>query len=97
MAQAQQSYHSVSIERRGYGRRYTWLPVDQLSREGFSIDFTNSLLRPDGLDIRVDDVARWQEGGRYVEGRIVEVRREAAALHVRLADTHLLPPEAFHP
>jgi hypothetical protein len=93
----QQPYRTVDIERRGYGRRYTWLPVDSLSREGFSIDFTDAYLRPDQIDIRLGDTVRWREGERLVQAYVADVRREPLALHVRVADATPLPPEAFHP
>jgi hypothetical protein len=41
----EQSYRTIDIERRGYGRRYTWLPVDQLSRDAFMIDCTSTYTR----------------------------------------------------
>ena len=93
----QQSYRTVDIERRGYGRRYTWLPVDTLSREGFSIDFTGAYLRPEQIDIRAGDIVRWREGERQIQAQVVAVRREPTALHVRVDQVTPLPPEAFHP
>ena len=93
----QQSYRTVDIERRGYGRRYTWLPVDLLTRESFSIDFTGAYVRPEQIDIRPGDIVRWREGDRYVQAQIAEVRREPNALHVRFEHVVPLPPEAFYP
>ena len=93
----QQSYRTVDIERRGYGRRYTWLPVDSLSREGFSIDFTDSYLRPEQIDIRPGDIVRWREGDRQLQAQIAEVQREPRALHARLDGVTPLAPDAFYP
>jgi len=93
----QQSYRTVDIERRGYGRRYSMLPVDDLQREGFSIDFTGAYMRPEMIDIQPGDIVRWREGERQLQGQVAEVRREADALHVRVEDTVPLPPEAFYP
>jgi hypothetical protein len=93
----QQSYRTVDIERRGYGRRYTWLPVDSLSREGFSIDFTDAYIRPDQIDIRPGDIVRWREGERQLQAQVAEVQREPRALYVRLDGATPLPPEAFYP
>jgi len=93
----QQSYRTVDIERRGYGRRYTWLPVDLLTREGFSIDFTGAYVRPEQIDVRPGDIVRWREGERHVQAQIAEVRREPNALHVRFEHVVPLPPEAFYP
>jgi hypothetical protein len=93
----QQPYRTVDIERRGYGRRYTGLPVDSLSREGFSIDFTDAYIRPDQIDVRPGDIVRWREGERQLQAQVVEVQREPRALHVRLDGATPLPPEAFYP
>ena len=93
----QQPYRTVDIERRGYGRRYTWLPVDSLSREGFSIDFTGAYLRPDQIDIRPGDTVRWREGERQLQAQVAEVYREPDRLQVRLDNATPLPPEAFYP
>ena len=88
---------TVDVERRGYGRRYTGLPVDSMSRQGFSIDFTGAYMRPDMIDIRPGDVVRWADGARLVQATVAEVRREEAWLHVTLAGAAPLPPEAFFP
>lgn len=97
MAHEQKIYRTVTIERRGYGRRYTWLPVDSLSRDGFSIEFEGSYTRPEMIDIQHGDVVLWIEGGRHVEATVTDVQREALALHVRVADARPLPPEVFVP
>lgn len=90
-------YRTVDIERRGYGRRYTWLPVDDISREGFVINFLDSYMRPEMIDIRPGDIVRWREGERQVQGVVVEVHREDNSLHARVEEAHPLPPEAFYP
>jgi hypothetical protein len=94
---AEQIYRTIDIERRGYGRRYTWLPVDSLTRDEFMIDLQGSYTTPAMLDIRTDDVVRWREGERYIEGRIGEVIREAARLIGQILDAKPLPPESFFP
>jgi hypothetical protein len=88
---------TVDVERQGYGRRYTGLPVDELSRHGFSIDFSDAYMRPEMIDIRAGDIVRWREGERKVQARVVDVRREHAALHVRVDGVTPLPLEAFFP
>jgi hypothetical protein len=90
-------YLTVDVERRGYGRRYTGLPVDTLSREGFSIDFTGAYMRPDLIDIHVGDVVRWREGERLVQAVVAQVRHEDATLHVGVEGVFPLPPDAFFP
>ena len=90
-------YLTVDIERRGYGRRYTGLPVDHLSREGFSIDFNGARMRPEMIDIRPGDIVRWREGERLLQATAAEVRRDDLWLHVRVERTAPLPPEAFFP
>ena len=92
-----QPYLTVDIERRGYGRRYTELPVDALSRQGFSIDFNGAYVRPEMIDIRPGDIVRWRDGERRVQATVAEVRRESAALHVSIEGLFLLSPEAFFP
>jgi hypothetical protein len=93
----QQSYRTVDIERRGYGRRYSWLPVDVLNREEFAIDFTGGYLRPEMIDIRPGDIVRWREGERMIQAHVAEVHREPYLLRVRLENASLLPPDAFYP
>jgi hypothetical protein len=90
-------YRTVDIDRRGYGRRYTWLPVDSLSRQGFSIDCTDAYIRPDMIDIRPGDIVRWKEGDRKIEGTIIEVQRNHNTFLARVEDAHPLPPEVFYP
>ena len=90
-------YRTIDIERRGFGRRYTWLPVDSLSRDGFVIDCTNGFLRPDMYDIRPGDIVRWREGERLLEGTIADIQREGQQLTARVEGTKPLPAEAFYP
>lgn len=97
MDQMDRPYLTVDVERRGYGRRYTDLPVDSLSREGFSIDFTGAYMRPDRIDIRVGDIVRWRMGERRVQGTVAQVQHEGDWLHVQVEGTTPLPPEAFYP
>lgn len=90
-------YLTVDVERRGYGRRYTELPVDALSRQGFSIDFTGAYMRPERIDIRPGDIVRWRDGERRVQATVAEVQRDDAWLHVLVEGVTPLPPEAFFP
>jgi hypothetical protein len=90
---AERTYQTVDIERRGYGRRYTWLPVDSLTREGFWINLEGSLMRPAMYDIQVGDIVRWREGERYVEAHIIDVQRGETDVSVRFNSVHPLPPE----
>jgi hypothetical protein len=87
----------VDVERRGYGRRYTWLPVDELSREEFAIDFTDAYIRPEMIDIQPGDIVRWREGERQIQAKVATVTREALMLRVRLEGAAPLPPDAFYP
>ncbi len=86
---------TVDILRRGYGRRYSGLPVDSLERDGFTIDCSTGYFRPDMFDLRIDDTVRWMHNGRWIEGRIVRVVRDDAVLRVSLEDVELLPPDFF--
>lgn len=97
MSSTDRPFLTVDIERRGYGKRYTWLPVDELRRDGFAIDFAGAYTRPEQIDIRRGDIARWRENGRLVQADVAEVRLEGQVLHVFVEDTQPLPPEAFYP
>lgn len=90
-------YRTVDVERRGYGRRYTGIPVDTLNREGFSIDFTDAYMRPEWIDIQPGDIVRWREGERLIQAQVAEVRREGNTLHIQVTDAQPLPPDAFFP
>lgn len=89
-------YYTVDIERRGYGKRYTALPVDQLSRTEFVIDFTGAYMRPDMIDIQAEDIVRWREGERRLQGRITSVKRELQQLHAIISDARPIPVEEFY-
>ena len=93
----ERAYRTVDVERAGYGRRYTGLPVDILNREEFSIDFTGAYMRPERIDIQPGDTIRWREGERQLQAQVAEVRREDLKLYVRLTGTVPLPPDAFFP
>ncbi|MGC9041987.1 MAG: hypothetical protein ACP5MJ_21055 [Roseiflexus sp.] len=88
---------TVDVDRRGYGRRYTSLPVDELRQDGFSINFEGAYIRPEHIDVRVGDIVRWRHEDRRFQGRVADVRREELALHVTLADVAPLPPDVFFP
>jgi hypothetical protein len=88
---------TVDVDRRGYGRRYTSLPVDELRQDGFSIYFEGAYIRPEHIDVRVGDIVRWRKEDRRFHGRVIEVRREELALHVTLTEVAPLPPDAFFP
>ena len=90
-------YRTIDIERRGYGRRYSWLPVDEMSRTGFVIDLAGSYTQPHMIDIRPGDIVRWREGERLIEGLIADVQRDEQRICATISDAHPLPPEAFHP
>jgi hypothetical protein len=86
---------TVDVFRRGHGRRYSTLPVDQLDRESFAIDCSAGGLRPEHFDLRQGDIVRFAQGERYVEATIASVSREAQQVRATLADAQLLPPEYF--
>jgi hypothetical protein len=86
---------TVDVFRRGHGRRYSLLPVDQLDREGFVIDCGVGGLRPEHFDLRQGDIVRFAQGERYVEATIASVSRDSQHLRAVLVDALLLPPEYF--
>jgi hypothetical protein len=93
----EQVFRTIDIERRGYGRRYTSLPVDSLSRTEFVIDFTGAYMKPEMIDIRRNDTVRWREGERLIQGQIADVQREEFFLRALVEDAQPLPPESFFP
>ena len=75
---------TVDIERRGYGRRYTALPVDERGTEGFVIECRGARLGPERYDVRVGDLVRWRAGAEYLQGvvrRVVRVCAPGARLY----------------
>jgi hypothetical protein len=85
----------VDIVRRGYGRRYTWLPVDRLDREGFEANFEGAYLRPNQIDVRPDDIARWREGDSFFQARVVAVVLDGDWLRVSFDDLQRIPIEVY--
>jgi hypothetical protein len=86
---------TVSVFRRHYGRRYTDLPVEQVSADGFSINCGGTYMRPQHYDLRAGDIVRWRDGERFVEAEIRAVHRTDDAVHAELTNAYLLPPEFF--
>jgi len=87
---------TVDIERRGYGRRYTALPVDERGTEGFVIECRGARLGPERYDVRVGDLVRWRAGAEYLQGVVRRVVRDGTRLQVLLADTAPLPSDGFY-
>jgi hypothetical protein len=87
---------TVDIDRRGYGRRYTMLPVDERSDEGFVIECRGARLGPERYDVRVGDLVRWRADAGHVQGVVRRVIRQDARLQVVLADTAPLPADGFY-
>ncbi|HMO58995.1 MAG TPA: hypothetical protein PKA05_18660 [Roseiflexaceae bacterium] len=96
MSSQQQSLLTVDIERRGYGRRYSSLPVDERTRDGFMIDFEGARTRPDQIDIQPGDTVRWRDGERHIEGIVEHVSRTPTRLIVAVGGATPLPPEGFY-
>lgn len=90
-----QQLQTVDVFRRGHGRRYSTLPVDDLSRDAFRIDCDGGPLRPEHFDLQLGDVVRFAQGERYVQATIAAVERNANLVSVSLVDAELLPPDYF--
>jgi hypothetical protein len=90
-----QQLQTVDVYRKGHGRRYSALPVDQLDRNAFAIDCNGGPLRPDLFDLQPGDTVRFPQGERYVQATIAAVHRNGRLLSVDLVDAELLPPEYF--
>lgn len=86
----------VDIIRRGYGRRYTWLPVDQLDRDGLAADFSGAYLRPDQIDIRIGDIARWREGEVYFQALVEQVRHDGPWLRISFGHVEHIGFEIYY-
>lgn len=90
-------HRAVDVERRGYGRRYTWLMVDTLTREELIIDCHDGYIRPEMIDIQPGDIVRWREGERLVQALVAGVQRDAGSVRVQLTGARPLPNDAFYP
>ena len=88
---------TIDVERRGYGRRYSSLPVDAISRTELLIDCTGGYMRPERFDLRPGDTVRWREGQRRFQAQIAEVQREGLLLRASLEQAALLPADFFAP
>lgn len=91
------SYRMVDISRRGYGRRYTMLIVDDLSKQGFRIDLHGAYMRPERYDIRSGDVVHWRDGERIIQAVVEHVSVGAEELTVVLRDAQPIPIELYEP
>jgi hypothetical protein len=91
-----QNLTTITIERRGYGRRYSELPVDLINLDGFEIDCAGAYARPTHYDLRAGDIVRWRDGERVIEANITTVERSADRVRVALTGAHPLPPEFFY-
>lgn len=92
---SQPSLRTILVIRRGYGRRYTDLPVDELTEQQIVIDCTGGYLRPEHIDLRVDDLVYWRKQERYLGARISQVHRDGHRLIALLSDTRLMPEDFF--
>ena len=92
----EQLFLTVDIERRGYGRRYSSLPVDTRDRDGFTIDCTNGYLQPAQYDVRVGDTVFWRDQGRLISATATAITRDEHRIYVQVSDAQPLPPETFH-
>ncbi|MEF3275154.1 MAG: hypothetical protein K6356_12290 [Chloroflexus sp.] len=92
---AQPSLCTISVIRRGYGRRYTDLPVDERNHQRVVINCAGGYLRPELIDLRQGDTVYWREQGRYMEARISQVQRDDQQLIAVLQDVKLLPEDFF--
>lgn len=90
----QPSLRFIFVFRRSYGRRYSDLPVDELSQEGFTIICVGAL-RPAHFDLQPGDIVRWRSDGVFFEGTLATVQRDAERLHATFAVVHPLPDDYF--
>jgi len=95
VAMSQPTLRTISVIRRGYGRRYTDLPIDELSQQRVMIDCTCGYLKPTMIDLQPDDLVYWREQGRYVTARIERVQRDEQRLIAWLRDVKVMPEDFF--
>ena len=86
-------FQTVDVVRIGVGKRYTGLPVDHVDVTGFHTDYEGSPLRPQLLDIRLDDQVYWYEDGTRYQARVDELVIEDTVLRVAFTDAASAPPE----
>jgi hypothetical protein len=91
----QPALKTVSIYRRNYGPRYTGLPVDSVDAEGFSIDCSETYMRPERFDLCVGDLVRWWAGEGFSEAVISAVQCDEHHLRVQLHHARQLPEDFF--
>jgi len=92
---SQPTLRTISVIRRGYGRRYTDLPIDELSQQRVMIDCTGGYLKPTMIDLQPDDLVYWREQGRYVTARIERVQRDERRLIAWLRDVKVMSEDFF--
>lgn len=85
----------IDVERRLYGRRYTFLPVDSLDQSGFTIECQGTYMRPAMYDLCEGDLVRWQHDGHYLQGTICRVERTQDGLRADLDGVEVLPADFF--
>ena len=88
-----EEFQTVDVIRPGVGKRYSRLPVDHVDVTGFHTDYEGSPLRPQLLDIRVDDQIFWYEDDTRFQARVDELVVDGDVLRVAFADAASAPPE----
>ncbi len=91
-----QNLTTITIERRGYGRRYSELPVDLIDHDSFEIDCAGAYARPIHYDLRPGDIVRWRDGEHIIEANIAAVEHSSDRVRAVLTGAHPLPPEFFY-
>lgn len=91
-----QALKTISVMRRWYGMRYSSLPIDTLDRRGFTIDCTESYMRPHMYDLLPGDIVRWTQEGETYQASIATVEWDDTTLYVSLNDAFLIP-ELYYP
>lgn len=85
----------VDVERREYGRRYSWLPVDSIDRNGLIIECSDTYMRPHMYDVRVGDTVRWLHDGQRLQATIRNVERTSTRLLAHFTQVTPLPADFF--
>jgi hypothetical protein len=83
---------TVDVVRPGIGKRYSFLPVDHVDVTGFHTDYAGSPMRPELLDIQIDDRVFWYDEGSRYEARVDELVVEGSVIRVAFTEVRDAPP-----
>ena len=69
--------------------------MDTIDRRGFTVDCTESYMRPEMYDLQPGDVVRWVQDGQHVQGTIATIECNDTLVSVALKDVFALPSDLY--